>query len=136
MRTVFATLMGAALGLTVGLAVSGPWAQEKEEGFEMGKVISKQFQEYHTKGEPNDIYVFQTQYKKGTQIVFRHKYHIEEIGLQCVECHHVESCVKCHLKNETHTMHVTEGKIALHENCMGCHSELAGPTRCDECHRQ
>jgi hypothetical protein len=136
MKALCYIFIGAALGFAVGLALSVPWAQEGEEEFKMGKVISKQFQEYHTKGEPEDIYVFQTQYNKGTQIVFRHKYHIDDIGLQCMDCHHVESCTKCHLKNETHTMHVTEGKIALHENCMGCHSEIGGPTDCNNCHHQ
>jgi hypothetical protein len=136
MKPVFALITGIAVGLALGLALDIPWAQEGEHTFEMGKVISKQFQEYHTKGEPDDMYVFQTQYDKGTQIVFKHKFHIEDLGLQCVECHHVESCTKCHLKNETHTMHVTEGKIALHENCLGCHAEIGGPTDCNECHHR
>ncbi|MFQ6104258.1 MAG: cytochrome c3 family protein [Candidatus Glassbacteria bacterium] len=136
MKALSFLTLGTFLGLAMGLALSTPWAQQEEAGFEMGKVISKQFQEYHTKGVPDSIYVFQTQYKKGTQIVFRHEKHIGDIGLQCVECHHVEACTKCHFKNETHTMHVTEGKIALHENCMGCHAEIGGPTDCDECHHR
>ncbi len=136
MKPTYYLIVGAAVGLVVGLALSIPYAQESEENFDMGKVTSRQFQEYHTKGKPNDFYVFQTKYNNGTQIEFHHKYHIEDIGLQCVECHHVESCTKCHLKNETHTMHVTEGKIALHENCMGCHQEIGGPTECDSCHKR
>jgi|GEM_PF-3946748 len=136
MKSVYCIAIGVAVGLAAGLALSVPWAQEAEETVEMGKVISKQFQQYHTKGEPDDVYIFQTKYKKGTQIMFRHKYHIEDVGLQCVDCHHVESCTKCHLKNEPNTLVITEGKTALHKNCMGCHAEIGGPTQCDDCHQQ
>ena len=40
--------------------------------------------------QPPKIHVFQTQYKGGTQVVFNHQEHVEDFGLECIECHHVE----------------------------------------------
>ena len=91
---------------------------------------------FHTISEPPDVYVFQTQYKQGTQIVFTHKDHVENFDLACIQCHHVESCGKCHLKSESQQMQVASGKEALHDNCMGCHAEYGGPEGCDDCHTQ
>lgn len=91
---------------------------------------------FHTISEPPDVYVFQTQYKQGSQIVFGHKAHVEDFDLACIRCHHVEGCGKCHLKSESQQMQVASGKEALHDNCMGCHAEFGGPEGCDDCHTQ
>ncbi len=100
-------------------------------------IESKENGKYHTISDPPDIKVFQTSYKEGTQILFNHKKHVEDYGLACIQCHHVENCSKCHLKNKSRNIEVEEGKIALHENCWRCHSELqSGPRECDECHKQ
>jgi hypothetical protein len=106
-------------------------AQDREAPTGDVRVVS-----YHTKSEPPDVKIFQTLYKGGTQIVFNHKEHAETYSLACIECHHVERCNKCHLKEEIRTMTVSNGKQALHENCIGCHAELGAPTKCPDCHKQ
>jgi len=86
--------------------------------------------------EPPEKHVFQTQYKDGTQIVFNHEEHAEGYGLECIECHHVESCSHCHGKN-IQQIEVEESKVALHKNCLNCHRGMeVGPLQCDECHKQ
>ena len=85
---------------------------------------------------PPKVHVFQTQYNGGTQIVFNHEEHAEDMGLECIECHHVESCDHCHGES-IGQMEVEEAKVALHKNCMSCHNTMdVGPQECDECHRQ
>ena len=110
---------------------------EKISEENMVAIESKENGKYHTISDPPDIKVFQTSYKEGTQILFNHKKHVEDYGLACIQCHHVENCSKCHLKNKSRNIEVEEGKIALHENCWRCHTELqSGPRECDECHKQ
>ncbi|MFH0881423.1 MAG: cytochrome c3 family protein [bacterium] len=76
-------------------------------------------------------HVFQTQYLGGTQIVFDHELHTKDLGLECIECHHVEGCQHCHGK-QVRTVDVQESKVALHTNCFVCHADKA----CIDCHRQ
>ncbi|MBM4046883.1 MAG: cytochrome c3 family protein [Planctomycetes bacterium] len=102
----------------------------KKDASDKGKVA------YHTKAEPPKVKIFQTLYKGGTQIVFNHEKHAKDLGLACIECHHVERCSKCHLKNGSHSMEVVNAKQALHENCIGCHSEVGAPEKCMHCHKQ
>jgi len=91
---------------------------------------------YHTKSDPPKVKIFQTLYKGGTQITFNHEEHAETYGISCIECHHVERCSKCHVRDEVRQMAVVEGKQAMHENCMGCHADLGGPQACGDCHIQ
>jgi len=76
-------------------------------------------------------HVFQTQYLGGTQIVFDHQLHTNDLGLECIECHHVEGCEHCH-RDEVRTIDVQEAKVALHTNCFVCHADMA----CIDCHKQ
>lgn len=76
-------------------------------------------------------HVFQTKYLGGSQIVFDHELHTDGLGLECIECHHVEGCEHCHRK-EVRTIDVQESKVALHTNCFVCHGDMA----CIDCHRQ
>ena len=86
--------------------------------------------------KPPKLHVFQTQYNEGTQIVFNHESHSQELGLECIECHHVESCQHCHQK-EVILAEVEESKVALHKNCLNCHLGMGvGPQQCDECHKR
>jgi primosomal protein N' len=91
---------------------------------------------YHTKAPPPKLKIFQTSYKEGTQVTFNHAKHVDVHKLNCIECHHVERCSKCHSKGETRTLEVVKGKQAMHENCIGCHAETSGPEQCLDCHKQ
>ena len=86
--------------------------------------------------EAPEIKVFQTDYNEGTQIVFNHDVHANGYGLECIECHHVESCGHCH-KKEIIQAEIEESKVALHKSCLGCHKDWdVGPQQCDECHKR
>ncbi len=78
-----------------------------------------------------DEYVFQTKYLGGTQIIFNHKKHVTDFKLECIRCHHVESCKHCHQK-EVKPIDISESKVALHENCFACHKNMS----CVECHKR
>lgn len=78
-----------------------------------------------------DEHVFQTKYQGGTQVVFNHKLHEKDLKIQCIECHHVESCSHCH-KKEVTRWDVQESKVVLHENCFICHSGKS----CNACHKK
>ncbi len=101
-----------------------------------GTAATTPTQGFHTKAAPPKVHVFQTAYRGGTQIVFDHEKHVKEVGLECIDCHHVERCGKCHQQDETNLIAVTRGKQALHENCIACHASMSGPQKCDECHKQ
>lgn len=90
----------------------------------------------HSKAPIPKVKIFQTSYKAGTQVVFNHAQHVEKYKLQCIDCHHVERCSKCHLEGGTHAMEVVKSKQAMHENCVTCHSETSGPEGCADCHKQ
>ena len=139
----------AGLQFGAGRMLSGPAAKPQHAGAPpetlvppLDKITKEQEDErqkkeaFHTKAEPPTIHIFQTLYKGGTQVTFNHTKHVETYKLSCIECHHVERCSKCHLKNETHTMEVAKGKQAFHENCIGCHADRAGPEECAGCHKQ
>ena len=56
-------------------------------------------------------------------ITFNHKAHQEKLG----------DCAKCH--------EGTPAKIAVnkdfgHTTCKGCHKEMNGPTKCNDCHKK
>ncbi|MEA2063910.1 MAG: cytochrome c3 family protein [Gemmatimonadota bacterium] len=86
--------------------------------------------------EPEEKYIFQTEYKGGTQIVFDHEMHAEGYGLECVECHHLESCRHCHGKKPEQA-DIERSMVAIHKVCLGCHHEMeVGPQKCEECHKQ
>lgn len=76
-------------------------------------------------------HVFQTDYLGGTQIVFDHQFHSDMLGLECIECHHVEGCNHCH-RDEVTQVDVQESKVAIHTNCFACHEGMA----CVDCHKQ
>ncbi|RJP73783.1 MAG: hypothetical protein C4524_13945 [Candidatus Zixiibacteriota bacterium] len=83
-----------------------------------------------------EVKTYMTQYKDGTLVNFNHKDHAEGYGLECIQCHHVEACSDCH-REKVVDIQVEESKVALHENCIGCHQEIeSGPRKCDECHHK
>ena len=70
----------------------------------------------------------------------------------CVRCHKnsgatkVAACRGCHSaqtfsaealrQKDNHTYHMDKLSLkgAYHQNCMGCHSKMGGPTGCQDCH--
>lgn len=78
--------------------------------------------------------VYQTSHLRqpGTNVTFRHKEHIHRFGLKCAECHHEDSCSRCHEegKSEAGRAKTLEEH---HKPCATCH-DMENPERCDHCH--
>lgn len=81
---------------------------------------------------------------KGGKVVFDHKVHAEDYGLECATCHHAQNlekgispCGECH-NAETAEFGLPNRMEAFHQSCMGCHEkETAGPygkDQCNQCH--
>lgn len=71
------------------------------------------------KGE--ETYTFEN--KKGT-ITFNHRAHQDRLKGDCAKCHQGEP-----------------GKFEVnkdfgHKTCKGCHKEMGGPTKCNDCHKK
>lgn len=57
----------------------------------------------------------------------------------CKECHPVDPFSAEYLREkelDTNRYHRDKPglKVAYHQNCMGCHEQMGGPTGCQECH--
>lgn len=81
-----------------------------------------------------DVEIYQTKhrYRAGTKVVFRHKEHIRRFGFKCAECHHEDSCSRCHEEGKPTTQRVKT--LEEHHNpCAHCH-DMESPERCDHCH--
>ncbi len=79
--------------------------------------------------------------------VFPHALHADDVGIDCLECHHVYDKSGENVWDETEESDCTAchgleaaGKVmpamkAFHANCQGCHTkEGKGPVTCGECH--
>ncbi len=100
-------------------------------GVTVAEVVPEVYDWDNRKQDIPDKHVFQTSYLGGSQIVFDHAFHTEDLELECIECHHVEGCVHCH-KEETRQVDVASAKTAIHRNCFACHEDMS----CVDCHDQ
>ena len=68
-----------------------------------------------------DVMTFEN--KKGA-VTFKHKEHQDRLNGDCSKCHEG-----------------TPGKFGIskefgHNTCKGCHKEMNGPTKCNDCHKK
>ncbi len=77
------------------------------------------------------VHVFQAQHLLGTQIDSDHMAHVEDVGLECTTCHHVEGCGHCY-RGEVPTVDIAEAEVAIHRNCLSYHQDKS----CKDRHRQ
>lgn len=89
--------------------------------------------------EPDtETYATRSEQAPETQVIFRHREHVERFGLRCVDCHHEESCARCHAREREKKRPRTLAEH--HKPCLRCHSgDMAGATgkiagRCERCH--
>lgn len=68
-----------------------------------------------------DVYTYEA--KNGT-VTFDHKTHVERIGGDCAKCH------------EGTPAAIDVNKDWAHKTCTGCHKEMNGPTKCNDCHKK
>jgi hypothetical protein len=62
----------------------------------------------------------------------------ELVTVSCADCHSAEpfSAESIHRQSQQDLFHVDMNglKGAYHQNCLGCHKEMDGPTGCQDCH--
>lgn len=68
----------------------------------------------------------------GSHVLFRHKEHIHRFGLKCVECHHEDSCSRCHEEGREHVQKVRT-LDEHHRPCSTCH-DVENDKGCGQCH--
>ncbi len=68
-----------------------------------------------------DTYTYEA--KNGT-VTFDHKAHQEALGGDCAKCHEGEPAK------------IEVDKDFGHKTCKGCHKEMNGPTKCNDCHKK
>jgi hypothetical protein len=82
--------------------------------------------------------VYETRYDKGKYVTFYHDDHTQTFGIECINCHKNENCIKCHdvkRMNGHKELAEQQKKISKsisehHKPCMGCHDE----SNCSKCH--
>jgi hypothetical protein len=77
-------------------------------------------------------YTYQTNEPSGAVVTFHHEDHVQQFGLNCVDCHKGDSCRSCHdtgtAKEKRRLDHVTTcGACHAERNCSFCHSAKAKP---------
>jgi hypothetical protein len=76
--------------------------------------------------------IFKTSKQNGTIVTFFHNEHTDLFGFECKNCHHEESCVKCHEVTKSSA----KNEISLeqkHRKCSSCH-DTSIKTGCESCH--
>lgn len=82
------------------------------------------------------IYKTRIEGKAPTEVLFRHKEHIQRYGLRCAECHHEENCSRCHQEGAAQKQR-PRTLADHHRPCMLCHTNVnpvLDGTNCEYCH--
>ena len=62
----------------------------------------------------------------------------EMMTVSCADCHSAEpfSAAEIHRQSQEDLFHADMNGLvgAYHQNCLGCHQEMDGPTGCQDCH--
>ena len=77
--------------------------------------------------------IFLTNYNDLTKVSFSHQGHVEDYGISCASCHHMQKCGICHMTNQKR-LATTNFEDAAHAKCIGCHEEVDAVQECDQCH--
>jgi hypothetical protein len=81
------------------------------------------------------IYKARLEDRPHTEVLFRHKEHIDRYGIACAECHSEDNCQRCHSDQKQPPRVRT---LADHHNpCARCHMDVdpqRADARCEACH--
>lgn len=78
--------------------------------------------------KPKDLITFKTNFDGEMEVVFNHKQHMTDFGLECAGCHtKANSCNDCHNQKE---ILMAERQKPIHQLCTKCHNQDS----CDRCH--
>ena len=72
-----------------------------------------------------DSYFYDTSYDKGPVVTFHHTDHVDQFGLNCVDCHTGDSCSSCHDQAR-----IKNREVNNMTSCTQCHEERG----CKFCH--
>jgi hypothetical protein len=67
-----------------------------------------------------------------SKVIFRHREHVHRFGLNCVDCHQEDNCLRCHANGRQHVQQVRT-VTDHHQPCARCH-EVKNETGCQRCH--
>jgi hypothetical protein len=73
--------------------------------------------EHHPLIKATDSYFYETTYEKGPIVSFHHTDHVDQFGLDCVDCHSGDTCARCHDQQSKRTVpagHITGSRGVLH----------------------
>ncbi len=129
-RLILITACLALLALTV--YAWAPAARTGEETGPAGEVIHIDPEGRADLPLP-DVCTYPTWYAGGTTVTFDHAMHVDELELACSQCHHLELCDRCHLKQAIKTV-IRDSRGALHSACFRCHEQDPGEGSCADCH--
>jgi hypothetical protein len=76
--------------------------------------------------------LFKTSKENGTVVTFYHNEHTGLYGFECKNCHHEESCVKCHDVTKSNIKKEISAEFK-HKKCENCHNTV-DKTGCEKCH--
>lgn len=103
------------------------------------QLIKKVSNALHPEIKHPEKVVYETNYNKGKFVTFYHDEHTNIFGIQCIECHRDENCIRCHdinriiagkdITNQQKKVHKSLDEH--HTPCTACHQMK----KCDKCHR-
>lgn len=83
--------------------------------------------------EPDEVmYESESSVGPGDRVIFRHKDHIHRFGLNCVDCHREDNCLRCHEDRSGLPPRVKPVQDH-HQPCAACHN-VEDIDRCNQCH--
>ncbi|MBN2008725.1 cytochrome c3 family protein [candidate division KSB1 bacterium] len=69
----------------------------------------------------------------GEYVTFFHENHAQYYGVQCKDCHHDESCGRCHNEDANSAKVIKANQHVMNDKCAQCH-DVKAQAGCNKCH--